>query len=89
MNMWAGLTSLVQNKTPNSLQIEVLKAAKWPLLTALPARACVVAFNFCQPLLLTRSLQYFEEPVNQATNNVGYGLVGAYALVYFGLAVST
>lgn len=78
----------MKNKSPNSLQFECLKAAKWPLLTALPARACVVAFNFSQPLLLTRSLSYFNEPVNQATNNVGYGLIGAYALVYLGLAVS-
>jgi hydrogenase maturation factor len=26
--------------------------------------------------------------VNNATNNVGYGLIGAYVLVYTGLAVS-
>lgn len=47
-----------------------------------------MAFNFCQPLLLTRSLSFFEEPVNEATNNIGYGLIGAYVLVYTGLAVS-
>ncbi|KAJ5279863.1 hypothetical protein N7478_005235 [Penicillium angulare] len=80
--------SKVKSKTPNTLHLECLKAAKWPLLTAIPARACVVAFNFSQPLLLTRSLSYFNEPVNQATNNIGYGLIGAYALVYLGLAVS-
>ncbi|KAJ5740717.1 hypothetical protein N7493_000589 [Penicillium malachiteum] len=77
----------VKNKTPNSLQWECFKAAKWPLLAAVPSRAAVVAFNVCQPLLLTRSLTYFNEPVNQETTNVGYGLIGAYALVYFGLAV--
>lgn len=70
------------------MQWECFKAAKWPLLTAVPARACVVAFNFCQPLLLTRSLSYFDEAVNNASNNVGYGLIGAYALVYLGLGVS-
>lgn len=47
-----------------------------------------MAFNFCQPLLLTRSLSFFQEPVNEATNNIGYGLIGAYILVYTGLAVS-
>lgn len=29
------------------------------------------------------------EPVNSATNNVGYGLIGAYILVYIGLGVCT
>jgi hypothetical protein len=46
-----------------------------------------VAFNFCQPLLLTRSLTFFDQPVNSTTNNIGYGLIGAYILVYTGLAV--
>ncbi|KAJ5946543.1 hypothetical protein N7454_003382 [Penicillium verhagenii] len=80
--------SKVKTKTPNSLQWECMKAAKWPLLTAVPARACVVAFNFCQPLLLTRSLSYFNEPVNNDTTNTGYGMIGAYALVYIGLGVA-
>lgn len=78
----------MRSKSPNSLQFESFKAAKSPLLAAVPARACVVAFNFCQPLLLTRSLSFFDEPVNNATNNAGYGLIGAYFLVYIGLAVS-
>ncbi|KAF3384453.1 Metal resistance protein YCF1 [Penicillium rolfsii] len=80
--------SKVKSKSPNTLQFESFKAAKAPLLAAVPARACVVAFNFCQPLLLTRSLSFFDEPVNNATNNVGYGLIGAYFLVYTGLAVA-
>lgn len=78
----------VKSKSPNTLQFESFKAARWPLLAAVPARACVVAFNFCQPLLLHRSLTFFQEPVNKATNNIGYGLIGAYILVYTGLAVS-
>ncbi|KAJ5098890.1 hypothetical protein N7532_005891 [Penicillium argentinense] len=80
--------SKVKSKSPNTLQLEAFKATKLPLLAAVPARACVVAFNFCQPLLLTRSLDFFSEPVNSATNNVGYGLIGAYILVYTGLAVA-
>lgn len=75
-------------KTPNTLHIETFKAVKRPLLAAIPARACVVAFNFCQPVLLTRSLEFFAEPVNKATTNVGYGMIGAYILVYVGLAVA-
>ncbi|KAJ5151991.1 hypothetical protein N7492_010286 [Penicillium capsulatum] len=80
--------SKVKAKTSNSLQFETFKATKVPLLAAIPSRACVVAFNFCQPVLLTRSLEFFAEPVNKATTNVGYGMIGAYILVYIGLAVA-
>ncbi|KAJ5893959.1 hypothetical protein N7495_005650 [Penicillium taxi] len=80
--------SKVDPKTPNSLQFEAFKAASVPLLTAIPARLCVAAFNISQPLLLARSITFFSEPVNGATTNVGYGLIGAYILVYIGLAVS-
>ncbi|KAJ5158845.1 ABC transporter integral membrane type 1 [Penicillium coprophilum] len=80
--------SKVATKSPNTLQWESLEAVKWPLLAGVPARACVVAFNFCQPLLLERSLSFFNSPVNEGTQNIGYGLIGAYVLVYGGLAVS-
>ncbi|KAK4867830.1 hypothetical protein LT330_007489 [Penicillium expansum] len=81
---WSKLTT----KSPNTLQWESLKAVKWPLLAGVPARACVVAFNFCQPLLLERSLSFFNSPVNKSTESIGYGLIGAYIMVYGGLAVS-
>ncbi|KAJ5135875.1 uncharacterized protein N7515_005153 [Penicillium bovifimosum] len=80
--------SKVTKKSPNTLQWESVKAVKWPLLAGVPARACVVAFNFCQPLLLERSLSFFNSPVNKSTENIGYGLIGAYIMVYAGLAVS-
>ncbi|KAJ5799427.1 uncharacterized protein N7518_001495 [Penicillium psychrosexuale] len=80
--------SKVTTKSPNTLQWESLKVVKWPLLAGIPARACVVAFNFCQPLLLERSISFFNSPVNQGTQNIGYGLIGAYIMVYGGLAIS-
>ncbi|KAJ5366510.1 hypothetical protein N7541_000451 [Penicillium brevicompactum] len=80
--------SKVDTKAPNTLQWESMKAAKWPLLAGIPARACVVAFNFCQPLLLERSLSFFNSPVDPSNTNIGYGLIGAYIMVYGGLAIS-
>lgn len=65
-----------------------MKTFKWQICAAVPYRAFLVALNFCQPLLLHRSLSFTVEPVTSTTNNVGYGLVGAYVLVYIGLGVS-
>ncbi|KAL5045769.1 hypothetical protein BDW71DRAFT_183332 [Aspergillus fruticulosus] len=73
---------------PNALLICALKTFKWQICAAIPYRAFLVALNFCQPLLLHRSLSFTVEPVNSITNNVGYGLIGAYILVYIGLGVT-
>ncbi|PKY07569.1 multidrug resistance-associated protein [Aspergillus campestris IBT 28561] len=78
----------VETKSPNSLFFVTLKAFKWQILSGVAPRACLVALNLCQPLLLHRSLSFSTEPVNQDTDNVGYGLIGAYALVYTGLAIT-
>ncbi|GAQ10891.1 hypothetical protein ALT_8212 [Aspergillus lentulus] len=78
----------VPRKKPNTLLFISLKAFKWPLLSAVPPRACLAALNFCQPLLLHRSLAFSTEPVNNHTNSIGYGLIGAYILVYTGMGVT-
>ncbi|KAL4969112.1 putative ABC multidrug transporter [Aspergillus stella-maris] len=78
----------VPQKTPNTFLVLTLKTFKWPICAAIPPRALLVALNICQPLLLHRSLSYSLEPVNSTTNNIGYGLIGAYILVYVGLGVT-
>ncbi|KAL4914137.1 P-loop containing nucleoside triphosphate hydrolase protein [Aspergillus aurantiobrunneus] len=80
--------SKVSQKGPNTLLLLTLKTFKWHICAVIPWRALLVALNFCQPLLLHRSLSFSMEPVNSATNNIGYGLVGAYILVYTGLGVT-
>lgn len=45
------------------------------------------SFNFAQPLLLKRALRYIEQSDGRSDDNIGYGLIGATALVYGGLAV--
>ncbi|KAL4782982.1 P-loop containing nucleoside triphosphate hydrolase protein [Aspergillus varians] len=80
--------SKVSQKGPSTLLVLTFKTFKWHICAAIPPRALLVALNFCQPLLLQRSLSFSTEPVNNATNNVGYGLIGAYILVYLGLGVT-
>jgi ATP-binding cassette, subfamily C (CFTR/MRP), member 1 len=42
-------------------------------------------FTFCQPLLINRYLQFLQDPTESMS--IGYGLLGAYGVVYLGLAV--
>jgi hypothetical protein len=64
---------------------------KWPILAVIPPRVCLIAFNFCQPFLIERAVKYTQEaklePNGAQIANIGYGLIGAYILVYVGIAV--
>ena len=44
---------------------------------------------FCQPFLINRTIRLSQEPINARTTQTGYGLIGAYFLVYVGIAVSS
>jgi ATP-binding cassette subfamily C (CFTR/MRP) protein 1 len=52
-----------------------------------PPRLILVAFTICQPLLISRFLSYLKDPSEPV--NIGYGLIGAYGLVYTGMAISS
>lgn len=64
-----------------------LETLKWPLLGIIGPRLCLLAFTICQPLLLNRFLAFLQNPAEDVS--IGYGLIGAYALVYVGIAVSS
>ncbi|KAF2480400.1 P-loop containing nucleoside triphosphate hydrolase protein [Neohortaea acidophila] len=49
-------------------------------------RLCLTAFTFFQPLLLDRTVTWIGD--TSASVNVGKGLIGAWALVMLGLAIS-
>ena len=46
-----------------------------------------MAFNFCQPFLINRAVTFSQQSTSAQTTNIGYGLIGAYVLVYVGIAV--
>uniref|UniRef100_A0A8H7N605 ABC transporter n=1 Tax=Bionectria ochroleuca TaxID=29856 RepID=A0A8H7N605_BIOOC len=53
-------------------------------------RLCLIAFNFCQPLLIHRALSLLLEPEDSPNRkSVGYALIGATSLIYIGIAVTT
>ncbi len=76
------------SKTPQTLFSATIKAYKWPLLWGFLPRLALVGLNFSQPFLINTAINLSAEPVNDQTTNIGYGLIGAYALVYIGIAVS-
>lgn len=72
---------------PNSLLVATTKKLKWPIFAVVLPRLCLTAFNFCQPFLINRAVTFSEQSTTTQTSNIGYGLIGAYVLVYVGIAV--
>ena len=76
-------------RAPRSLLLLYFRRLKWRLLSVAPPRLGLIAFNFCQPFLIQRAIDLSQQPVTVSSTNAGYGLIGAYAIVYSGIAVTT
>lgn len=46
-----------------------------------------MGFNFTQPFLINAAIELSQKPVNPQTTAHGIGLIGAYIIVYIGIAV--
>jgi hypothetical protein len=56
----------------------------------MPARVCLIGFNYAQPFLISCMISFVSRPQNSAEyHNHSLGLVAASALIYVGVAVST
>ncbi|EMD95327.1 hypothetical protein COCHEDRAFT_112393 [Bipolaris maydis C5] len=82
---WARL----EKPSPNALFTTTVGRLKWSILAVVPPRLCLIGFNFCQPFLINRAVKFSQETSNPQQRNIGYGLIGAYIIVFVGIAVST
>ncbi|EHK26141.1 uncharacterized protein TRIVIDRAFT_36031 [Trichoderma virens Gv29-8] len=55
---------------------------------ALP-RLATVGLTIAQPFLVSQALRFLAMPKNEHSDNIGYGLIGAFALVFVGSAILT
>ncbi|KAK1634372.1 ABC transporter [Colletotrichum phormii] len=80
----------VPDKTvPGALSNTWLRAFAGPLSTAIVPKLFQIAFNYAQPFLIDEAIRLASQPQQQPYNNRGFGLIGAYVIVYIGIAVST
>ena len=62
---------------------------RWDIFVIVLPRLSLVAFNVSQPFLINRAIKFIDTSETIQPNNIGYGLIGAFALVYVGTAVSS
>lgn len=72
-----------------ALLLALGRAMLLPLATAVLPRLTLIFFRYMQPLLIQRVSLFVAQPVTDFTTNQGWGLTGAYGLVYLGIAVSS
>ena len=78
--------SLVNQPKKNSLFWSTLWATKYAFVSGMLTRLSLIGFRYAQPFLIHRTTDFtasLEQP-----DEVGWGLTGAWLLVFLGLAVS-
>lgn len=58
------------------------------VMTAFVPKLIQVGFLYTQPFLIEQGIKLASRPPGMPYDNMGYGLIGAYAIVYTGIAVS-
>ncbi|KAJ6007677.1 hypothetical protein N7540_011653 [Penicillium herquei] len=75
-------------KGRHRLMKSVFSAYRWTLIFGVVPRLFLAVFTFCQPFLINATVNYMNEDITAETKQRGQGLIGAYVLVYLGIAVS-
>lgn len=77
-----------ESKGPFRLLKALFRAYSWSIISAIVPRIALIAFTLCQPFLIAATINWIGSDVTTETEKYGQGLVGAYVIVYFGMAVS-
>ncbi|KAH0431618.1 ABC transporter [Colletotrichum camelliae] len=83
------LKKVDHNRQKHALALATLSAWRLELAKIALPRLCLVALSLAQPFLIHQIVETISAPVSQQTWNQGYGLIGAVALVYTGIPVSS
>ncbi|KAI8175262.1 ABC transporter atnG [Colletotrichum sp. SAR 10_66] len=74
---------------PGALFSTWLRVFAGPMSAAVVPKLFQIGFNYAQPLLIQQGIELAGLPQTREYRNRGFGLIGAYVLVYTGIAVST
>ncbi|EKG10418.1 Putative ABC transporter protein [Macrophomina phaseolina MS6] len=76
------------NTGKHTLALCLAEAFAWPSFAPVLPRLLFTGFTFAQPFLVHSVTNFLKRDRESAPDRWGYGLIGAYALVYTGIALS-
>ncbi|KAL2071871.1 hypothetical protein VTL71DRAFT_13106 [Oculimacula yallundae] len=71
------------------LTASIFHCLRWSFLSVIFPRLCLIGFNYSQPFLISAAIKFVSKPSATRDANDGFGLIGAAALIYLGIAIST
>lgn len=74
-------------KQKHALLFSALSCLRWEVMAIAVPRLALVALSISQPFIIGRAVTFLQLPDNDASRNIGYGLICAFAFVYIGSAV--
>ncbi|KPM36182.1 Multidrug resistance-associated protein 1 [Neonectria ditissima] len=81
--------SKASKKEGHALMFTVLRTLKMPILAIVLPRLCFIGFTFCQPFLISATLEWSERDKDSDDKDQGYGIIGAWFIVYVGIAITS
>ncbi|PWY91611.1 P-loop containing nucleoside triphosphate hydrolase protein [Aspergillus sclerotioniger CBS 115572] len=78
-----------KSSNTRSLILATAVSLRWAILRTVFPRLCLIGFSYAQTFFIQRAIEHLHKPDTQMTRNEGYGLIGAAALIYGGIAIST
>ena len=66
----------------------IARTFAWPLIWPIAPRLAKIGFTFAQPFFITAFISNMQEADSPSVANDGYGLIGACAFIYGGVALS-
>ncbi|THW33635.1 putative multidrug resistance protein [Aureobasidium pullulans] len=80
----------VDKTSKYALGKSLMSCLAWPILMPAIPRLVMIGFNYSQPFLVTRLIDLLsQDKASPDDRNIGYGLIGATAIIYIGIAIST
>ncbi|KAI0115560.1 P-loop containing nucleoside triphosphate hydrolase protein [Nemania sp. FL0031] len=75
-------------KRRHGLALAAVLTFRWEVLLVAFPKLAYVALSLSQPFLIQEAVSYVQSAESEAKGSIGYGLIGGFALVYTGLAIS-
>ncbi|KAJ5157847.1 uncharacterized protein N7482_008947 [Penicillium canariense] len=89
VNTWSKTRVTGKHAQKHKLIHVTFRAYLWPFVSAVVPRLCLTAFKFCQPFLISATLNFISDSSTAENKYYGPSLVGAFVLTYLGMAIST
>ncbi|KAJ6139125.1 hypothetical protein N7471_005611 [Penicillium samsonianum] len=79
--------ALCDQSRKHALLLAVVNCLRWDIAAIALPRLALIGFSIAQPFLVGKTVTYLEQ--TESSLNIGYGLIGATAIVFIGVAVTT